>query len=111
MDMKLFTQRFFEFVHLTKTFSEIHDFVHKLLKDSYIKDKAAKVQLIENLLSGFIGLQGDDDELVLIQILNLILQNKVIDNDDSFGSENITIASKKKLNKKKKKLKAELREW
>lgn len=73
MDMKLFTQRFFEFVHLTKTFSEIHDFVHKLLKDSYIKDKTAKAQLIENLLSGFVGLQGDDDELVLIQILNLIL--------------------------------------
>lgn len=36
MDLKLFTLRFFEFIHVTRTYSEIHDFVHKLLKDSYI---------------------------------------------------------------------------
>ena len=27
MDLKLFTQRFFEFIHMTKNVEEIHDFV------------------------------------------------------------------------------------
>jgi len=39
MDLKLFTQRFFEFVHMTKNFSEIHDFVQKLMCSDYIQNK------------------------------------------------------------------------
>jgi hypothetical protein len=43
MDLKLFTQRFFEFVHMTKNVSEIHDFVHQLMGSELVKDKTAKV--------------------------------------------------------------------
>ena len=43
MDLRLFTQRFFEFVHMTKNVSEIHDFVHQLMSSELVKDKTAKV--------------------------------------------------------------------
>ena len=66
MDLKLFILRFFEFIHITKTYSEIHNFVHKLIKDYYIKTVEEKTQLVENLMKGFLGLPGDEDELVVI---------------------------------------------
>lgn len=65
MDFKLFTQRFYEYIHITKHFSEMHDFVQKLMESEFISGKEGKIQLIKNLVSGFVGLTGFDDEIVL----------------------------------------------
>ena len=46
MDLKLFTQRFFEFVHITKNFAELHDYVHFIMASDFIQDRAGKLQLI-----------------------------------------------------------------
>jgi hypothetical protein len=83
MDLKLFVQRFYEHVHITKNFAEIHDYVHKLMTSEFVKDRRAKVQLINNLLKGFTGLSGDNDEIVLTSILNLILKRFIPDEDSS----------------------------
>lgn len=42
MDLKLFNQRFFEFVHLTENVQEIHDFVAKLMSSNFIQDMKAQ---------------------------------------------------------------------
>ena len=65
MDFKPFTQRFYEYIHITKHFSEMHDFVQKLMESEFISSKEGKIQLIKNLVSGFVGLTGFDDEIVL----------------------------------------------
>jgi len=44
-----------------------------LMKQESITHFDAKVKLIRNLLDGFLGLDGDDDDLILISILNLII--------------------------------------
>ena len=82
MDFKLFTQRFYEYIHVTKHFSEMHDFVQKLMESEFIATHDGKVQLIKNLLMGFVGLSGFDDEIVLTQVLNLIIQ-RLIPEDES----------------------------
>lgn len=46
IDLKLFTQRFNEFINMTESFSEIHDYVHKLMISDFVKDKTSKKQLI-----------------------------------------------------------------
>jgi hypothetical protein len=74
MDLKLFTQRFFEFTHMTKNVSEIHDFVNQLMRSDMIGTRLAKIQLVTNLSNCFDGLEGHDEELVLISILQIILQ-------------------------------------
>jgi hypothetical protein len=44
MDLKLFTQRFYEFVNMTESFSEVHDYVHKLCTTSAVSsNREAKV--------------------------------------------------------------------
>jgi len=43
MDLKLFVQRFFEFVHMTASVAEIHDFVSKMMQSDFIKDREAKI--------------------------------------------------------------------
>jgi hypothetical protein len=53
MDLKLFIQRFFEYVHMTKSVEEIHDFVNKLMQSDFISDRRAKVQLVKNLVMCF----------------------------------------------------------
>lgn len=109
MDLKLFTQRFFEFIHMTKNFFEIHEFVNKLMQSEMIKSRQAKVQLVKNLLVGFLGLKGDDDELVLTSILNLIIQRLIPDEEDFSTSQTLV---QQKTEKKKNDLKQnELREW
>ena len=43
IDLRLFTQRYFEFVHQTQNVSEIHDFVNKLMNSDFIDGYDAKV--------------------------------------------------------------------
>ena len=107
MDLKLFTQRFFEFIHITKNFSEIHDFVQKLMESEYVGTYESKVQLIKNLLKGFVGLKGDQDEIVLTSILNLIIQRLLPEDVKTTGS----LVEIKKSKKQFERLKLELREW
>jgi len=49
----------------------------------YTKDRESKVKLIKNLVEGFTGLKGDDDELILISILSLIIQRLIPEEEDS----------------------------
>ena len=83
IDLKLFSQRFFEFVRGTKNFSEIHSFVHDLMNQDNLKDRESKVKFIKNICNGFTGLSGDNDELILISILSLIIQRLIPDEEDS----------------------------
>ena len=83
IDLKLFTQRFFEFVHMTKNFSEIHYFVNKFMHSEEINSsKESQVQLIRNLCGCIIGLDGIDDELILISILTIMLQRIMPEKDE-----------------------------
>ena len=88
MDLKLFIQRFYEFVHITNNVAEIHDFVDKLMASDFIKDKEAKVQLINNLINCFTGLEGIEDELILISVLNIILQRLIPDDEEMYADAN-----------------------
>jgi hypothetical protein len=83
IDLRLFTQRFFEFAHMTKNVSEIHDFVRKIMESEEINSsRDAQVQLIKNLCVCFKGLDGIDDELTLISILTIILQRIMPESDE-----------------------------
>lgn len=66
---------------MTECFSEIHDYVHKLMISDFMKDRNSKLQLIKNLLKGFTGLQGDNDEIIMTSILNLIVKRNIPDDD------------------------------
>ena len=109
MDFKLFVQRFFEFVNQSSNFIEIHDYVHMLMKQESITHFEAKVKLIRNLLDGFLGLEGDDDDLVLIAILNLVIQRLVPGEDGpSYGASLVTVM---KAEKRTEALEKSLKEW
>ena len=109
IDLKLFTQRFFEFAHMTKNVSEIHDFVNKMMMDEDINaTKEAQVQLIENLCSCFTGLQGIDDELVLISLLTIMLQRLMPEKDELVDQQETEI-QKTIFRKKNEELKQKLR--
>lgn len=54
----------------------------------YTKDRESKVKLIKNLVEGFTGLKGDDDELILISILSLIIQRLIPEEEDSLQASN-----------------------
>lgn len=84
----MFVQRFFEFVHATQNVAEIHDFVHKLMKSNFIQDKAAKLQLVKNLMQCFHGLEGVEDELSLISILTIILQRLMPEESELVSMQN-----------------------
>jgi hypothetical protein len=109
MDLKLFIQRFNEFINMTESFSEIHDYVHKLMTSDFVKDRQSKKQLIQNLLKGFVGLQGDNDEIILTSILNLIIKRN-IPNDD-YKSTIGTLVQKKRNQKNMRLLLTDLLEW
>lgn len=111
IDLKLFAQRFFEYVRGTKNFSEIHTFVHDLMGQDYTKDRENKVKLIKNLVEGFTGLKGDDDELILISILSLIIQRLIPEEEDSLQASNQTLLQMKKQKKHNDRLKEQLKEW
>lgn len=49
-------------------------------------------------MNGFMGLQGDDDELVVIQIFSLILWNKVCEDDNI--DPNMNTFKKKRIQNK-----------
>lgn len=83
MDLKLFIGRFFEFTHNTNQMKEIHDFVDKIMKtNEFTENRVQKVKLISNLTNTFQGLEGINDELILISILTIILQRYSPDDDD-----------------------------
>jgi hypothetical protein len=86
VDLKLFTQKFFEFVHQTQNVSEIHDFANKLMISEFIDSFESKVQLVKNLCTCFKELDGIDDELTLISILSIILKRTMPEEDDSVDS-------------------------
>lgn len=109
MDLKLFTQRFNEFINMTECFSEIHDYVHKLMISDFVKDKNSKLQLINNLLKGFTGLQGDNDEIILTSILNLIIKRNIP--DDDLKSQVGTLVRKKVNQKNMQLMLNDLLEW
>jgi hypothetical protein len=58
-------------------------FVHDLMGQEYTKDRENKISLVRNLVDGFTGLSGDNDELILISILSLIIQRLIPDEEDS----------------------------
>jgi len=87
MDLKLFVQRFFEFVHLTSNVAEMHDFVNKLMNSEFIADRDAKIQLISNLMNCFTGLEGVEDELILISVLDIILQRLIPDDEEMYSDQ------------------------
>jgi hypothetical protein len=109
MDFKLFVQRFFEFVNQSSNFIEIHDYVHMLMKQESITHFDAKVKLIRNLLDGFLGLDGDDDDLILIAILNLIIQRLVP--ADAGATNGMSLVTMMKREKSTAVLEKSLREW
>ena len=77
------------------------------MKSEFIADRQAKVQFVQNLVACFQGLEGIDDELVLISILDLILKRLVPSDADPN-------ASAKKIKEKQRKnesLYKELKEW
>jgi len=62
---------------------EIHDFVDKIMKtNEFTENRVQKVKLISNLTNTFQGLEGINDELILISILTIILQRYSPDDDD-----------------------------
>lgn len=62
---------------------EIHDFVDKIMKtNEFTENRIQKVKLISNLTNTFQGLEGINDELILISILTIILQRYSPDDDD-----------------------------
>lgn len=106
-DFKLFTQRFYEVVVKQNNFVEVHDYVHMLMRQDSLHSHEMKVALIENLLNGFLGLDGDDDELVLISILNLIIRRLLPEAEPA----HVTLAERKEHEKQSANLQASLREW
>lgn len=110
MDLKLFTQRFYEFVNMTESFSEVHDYVHKLCTTPAVSSsREAKVQLVRNLMSGFAGLAGDSDEIILTSILNLLIKRNIPDEDS--GSQAGSLIERKRSAKALARMLTDLREW
>jgi hypothetical protein len=64
----------------------MHDFVQKLMESDFINNKEGKIQLIKNLVRGFVGLKGFDDEIVLTQVLNLIIQRLIPEDENNGGT-------------------------
>jgi FtsZ-binding cell division protein ZapB len=95
---------------MTKNVSEIHDFVHQLMSSDLINDKMAKVQLVRNLANCFDGLEGSDEELILISILQIILSRLQPQDEDEIER---TDSERKKtiLRKRNLHVKAQLKEW
>lgn len=62
---------------------EIHDFVDKIMNTKeFTENRIQKIKLIANLTNTFQGLEGINDELILISILTIILQRYSPDDDD-----------------------------
>lgn len=111
IDLKLFIQRFYEFVHMTKNVEEIHDFVQKLMKSDYLTDRDSKIQFIKNMLLCFQGLEGIDDELIMISILDIILNRLIPQDDDEILHSSLSLRKQKIALRQNNRLKQELKEW
>ena len=77
------------------------------MKSEFIGDRQAKVQLVQNLVGCFQGLEGIDDELVLISILDLILK-RLVPQEAGAGESAKRIKDKQRKNEQ---LYKELKEW
>jgi hypothetical protein len=90
---------------MTKNVSEIHDFVGKLVANEEINEShESKVQHIRNICLCFQGLEGIDDELILISVLTIMLQRIMPEKDeiiDQLESEIQKTIFKKKNNELK----------
>lgn len=112
MDLKLFVQRFMEFVNMTKNMEEVHDFVGKLMSQEFIQDHEAKVQFVQNMAAFMTGLKGIDDDMMLIRIFEIIHMRICPEDDDEIVAKaagDSTLLAK--LRKKNNDLVNELREW
>lgn len=56
MDLKLYIHKFNEYINMTESYSEIHDYVHFLMTSDFVVDRQSKLRLIKNLIHGFTGL-------------------------------------------------------
>lgn len=90
-----------------KNFAEVHDYVNMLMKQESLLTFGAKVDLIRNLLHGFLGLEGDDDELVLISILKLVISRLLPEGEPA----HVTLAERRVHEKQSANLQSELKEW
>ena len=81
------------------------------MRSNFTVERASRVKLIEDLVNGFTGLSGDDDELILIAVLNLMIQRLIPEEIDSEQSASLTLLEMKKKNKKNDRLSEELKEW
>jgi hypothetical protein len=109
MDLKLFSQRFFEYVNQQQNPPEIHEYVSMLMKQDTLGTFENKVKLIKNLCNGLVGLEGDYDELVLISILNIIIMRLLPESEDNL--ESTTLVDTLRLEKENERLGHSLIEW
>jgi len=110
MDLKLFVQRFIEFVHLTENTQELHDFVAKLMSSNFIINKEAQIQFVKNMMGSVTGAKGIEDDLTFLSIFEIILSRLIPEDDDELkdkaAGNNYTFV---KMKKKNDELKAELK--
>ena len=81
-DYKLFVQSFFEFCDFTEHVSEIHDFIEKMWKSSFIVARDGKLQLLKNLLKCFKGCKSSN-EITLYTVLIEIMDKAVTSDNEA----------------------------
>lgn len=82
MDLRLYIQRFFEFVHLTENVQEIHDFVAKLMSSNFIVDILAQKQFVDNMMRSVAGVHGIENDLIFLRVFEVILSRLIPEDDD-----------------------------
>jgi hypothetical protein len=112
MDLRLFIQRFLEFVHLTENVQEIHDFVAKLMSSNFIVDLEAQRQFVDNMMRAVAGVRGIEDDLIFLRVFEVILCRLVPEDEDELvakaAGNQYSLAKMKKQNDG---VLMELRQW
>lgn len=112
MDLRLFIQRFLEFVHLTENVQEIHDFVAKLMSSNFIVDLEAQRQFVDNMMKAVAGVRGIEDDLIFLRVFEVILCRLVPEDEDELvakaAGNQYSLAKMKKQNDG---VLMELRQW
>ena len=112
MDLRLFIQRFLEFVHLTENVQEIHDFVAKLMSSNFIVDLEAQRQFVDNMMRAVAGVRGIEDDLIFLRVFEVILCRLVPEDEDELvakaAGNQYNLAKMKKQNDG---VLMELRQW